>query len=164
MAILYLPSRILKKTASERKIKKLLTKKLTVNRAALATLADTGVVSKKRLSEIALKVAKGYKKRYRAEREEGATVKEAAADAVNGGKLLVQRVQNETVFQIGQEIKAEYEGEFYEWLPSDAEEPDPLHQLNYGQVFRIGDGEQPGDRYGCRCGMNILVPEKKLEL
>ena len=73
-------------------------------------------------------------------------------------------MQNETVFQIGQEIKAEYEGEFYEWLPSDAEEPDPLHQLNYGQVFRIGDGEQPGDRYGCRCGMNILVPEKKLEL
>lgn len=68
------------------------------------------------------------------------------------------------MFQVAGEIKDRYEGEFYIWLPSDAEEPDPEHQLNYGKKFQVGEGEMPGDRFGCRCGMEILVPETKLDL
>ena len=62
------------------------------------------------------------------------------ADILKDPKLLIQRVQNELVFQISNEIKGKYNGEFYEWLPSDASEPDPEHQLNYGKVFQIGSG------------------------
>jgi hypothetical protein len=76
----------------------------------------------------------------------------------------VARVQNAVVYEIAQDIKDQYRGEFYEWLPSDAETPDPIHQLNYGKKFQMGKGEMPGDRYGCRCGMNVLVSESTLSL
>ncbi len=83
---------------------------------------------------------------------------------MNDKKLLVNRVQNSMVKQIAVSIKEEYLGEFYIWLPSDAMEPDPEHQLKYGKRFQIGKGEMPGDRDGCKCGMDILVKEKELEL
>lgn len=79
-------------------------------------------------------------------------------------KQAIQRIQNNAVFEIAQSIKENYSGESYEWLPSDADEPDPEHQLNYGKIFQVGVGEMPGDRYGCKCGMNILVKETKLTL
>jgi hypothetical protein len=91
---------------------------------------------------------------------DGASKAEALDETLNDRKLLVNRVQNNIVFQIKEEIADAYAGEFYEWLPSDAETPDPIHQLNYGSTFQIGVDEMPGDRYGCRCGMNILVPGK----
>jgi hypothetical protein len=76
-------------------------------------------------------------------------------------------VQNEVVWQIANGIKEQYGDEDAEWLPSDAEEPDPEHQLNYGKIFRISEGingEIPGERIGCRCGMRILVKQTKLNL
>ncbi len=135
-----------------------------MNRAAVSTLARSGVLKKKTFERIALKVINGYKDNYAEEIAAGATVAEATDEALNGKKLMVQRVQNAVVHEISQEIKSVYRGEFYEWLPSDAETPDPIHALNYGMTFQFGKGEMPGDRYGCQCGMLILVDAIRLSL
>lgn len=154
MAIRFLPTEFLKKALPEKQIEKLVTQKLTLNRAAVRALG-TDVLSKKTIEKVALKVIKSYKATYE---------EKTLAETLNDKKLLIQRVQNAAVHEVSQEIQAKYEGEFYRWLPSSAGEPDPEHQLNYGKKFQFGDGEAPGDRYGCECGMEILVRETKLEL
>lgn len=164
MAITFLPSKLLRKVAPKKTVEKLVTQRLTLNRAAVSMLARSGVLKKPTLEKIAIKVIRGYKKTYGEFRDEGQPVATATEEALNGKRLMIQRVQNAVVYEIGQDVKKEYRGEFYEWLPSDADEPDPLHQLNYGQVFQLGVGEQPGDRYGCRCGMRILVNESQLDI
>lgn len=162
--IRYLPTRILEKLKLKKKAKGLVTNDLNLNRTALRTLNATGVFKKKALENTALEVIKGYKKRYGKERKAGASVAEATKEALQGRRNMVARIENEAIFQIHKGIRTEYRGEYYEWLPSDAEEPDPEHQLKYGERFQVGVGEMPGDRYGCRCGMNILVDETELEL
>lgn len=96
---------------------------------------------------------------YYAKREEG------AADQA----LLTQRIENFLVWNKVQEEKAAHKGQWYRWLPSDAKNPDPDHQLLYGEIRREGDGEMPGERYGCRCGIEWLsiddmVKEGKADL
>lgn len=168
MSITFLPSAMLSKIAPEKLVAKLVTQNLTLNHAALVMLSRSGVLSKKTLETIALKVLKQYKEKYREERAAGASVSEATDEALNEKALLVQRVQNSIVQEIAKEIKSQYRGEYYEWLPSDAEEPDPIHQLNYGKKFQVGvgdpNGEDPGDRFGCKCGMELLVDETRLNL
>jgi hypothetical protein len=164
MAIRYLPRKVLRQKMKKKTVEKLVTQKLTINKAALKMVESLGLVSKKKIQDVALKVIKNYKKRYKKEMKEGASKKGALKESLNDKKNLVQRIQNVTLWEIAQDIKKEYRGEFYEWLPSDADEPDPEHQLNYGKVFQIGKGEMPGDRYGCKCGMNILVDETRLNL
>ena len=155
--ITYDPSKLLSQIAPARKIKKLLSKGFDLKRSALSFIDDIDFINKKSVSRVALKTIRSYQARIDADASQ-------KSDILDDPKQLIQRVQNEVVFQVSGEIKENYEGEEYEWLPSDAEEPDPEHQLNYGKVFTIGDGEMPGERYGCRCGMNILVKEKKLDL
>lgn len=155
MAIRFQPTDFLKKAMPEKQVEKLVTQKLTLNRAAVRAIAKSDILTKKTVEKVALKVIKSYK----------ATFKEKTlAETLNDKRLLVSRVQNAAVFEVSQEIKGKYEGEFYRWLPSDANEADPEHQLNYGKKFQLGVGEAPGDRYGCRCGMEILVSDSKLEL
>lgn len=164
MAIRYLPSDVLRRMAPKKRAKRLVTQKLSVNTVALRSLARTGILSKKTLEGVARKVIRQYKQREKRELRLGASKGDAKAAALSGKKLMVQRVQNAAVFEITGNLKRTYRGEFYEWLPSDAADPDPVHQLNYGEVFQLGVGEAPGDRFGCRCGMNILVDEDTLEL
>lgn len=154
--IRYEPSELLKKIAPERKVKKLLSGNLSLKKAALSFVNDIDFIDKARIADVALKVIKGYRERVK----DGEKKSDIKADPAQ----LIHRVQSELVFQVKEEIKTKYEGEFYRWLPSDADEPDPEHQLNYGKTFQIGDGEMPGDRFGCRCGMEILVPDSRLEL
>ena len=115
-----------------------------------------------------MKTVKGYQERIAKAQVEAGFEKSAGdvvADAIVADpKQLIQRIQNELVFQIKEGIKEKYEGERYEWLPTDADEPDPEHQLNYGKIFVVGEGEMPGDRIGCKCGMRILVKETELKL
>ena len=71
------------------------------------------------------------------------------------------------MLQVHQGIKDKYAGELARWLPSDAEEPRPEHQLNYGKTYVIGEGiggVEPGDEYGCRCGVEILTKDAQLKL
>jgi hypothetical protein len=135
-----------------------LTPRLTVKKAALSFVDDADFIDKKDVTDVALKVASGYRERVRAGTAE-------ADELIDDPALLIQRVQNELVFQVHEKIKDSYGGERGRWLPSDADEPRPEHQLNYGKEYVIGegiDGVEPGDEPGCRCGVEILVPETKL--
>lgn len=155
--IKYQPDKLLAKIAPESKIKKMMTQRVTLKKSAFKFLDDSDVIAKENVVDVALKVIKSYKERIKEDRD----VKDEITD---DPKLLINRVQNEVVLQISNEIKSQYDGEFYIWLPSDAEEPDPEHQANYGEKFQIGVGEMPGERYGCRCGMEILTEDTKLQL
>lgn len=157
MSFKYDPAELLKKIAPERKIKKMLTKKLTLKKAALSFVDDIDFIDKKSVSRVALKTVKGYQSRVA---EETAT----KSDLLDDPAQLIQRVQNEIIFQISGEIKDKYDGSQYVWLPSSADEPRPEHQLNYGLTFTIGDGEMPGEDYGCQCGMEILTDDTQLNL
>lgn len=168
MSIIYDPKQVLRKIAPEAKIKRMISSKVTLKKAALNFIDATEFIDKSAVSRIALKTIDSYQKRIANEQIE-AGMDKAAGDALEkeilaDPKQLIQRVQNEVIFQVSNAIKENYEGATYEWLPSDAEEPDPEHQLNYGKIFVIGEGEMPGERIGCRCGMNILVKQTQLKL
>ena len=155
--IRFQPDKLLAKIAPKTKIKKLLSSKVTLKKTALSFVNDVDFLDKKSIKDVALKVIKGYQKRIEDDPE-------LKPDLLSDPAQLVQRVQNEVILQIADGIKEKYNGEFYVWLPSDAEEPRPEHQLNYGQTFQIGDGEMPGDEFGCRCGMEILTDDSSLKL
>lgn len=155
--IKYEPDKLLAKIAPERKIKKLLKSNITLKKTALSFVDAVDFIDKKDVMTTALKVIKGYKERIKDDPE-------IEEEILKDPKQLIQRVQNEVIFQIAEGIKDKYDGERYVWLPSDADEPRPEHQLNYGIEFTIGDGEMPGDEYGCRCGMQILTEDSSLEL
>ncbi len=155
--IKYQPDKLLARIAPTTKIKKMLSGNISLKRTALRFVDSIDFIDKKNVVDTALKVIKGYRKRIKDDPELEDVIK---ADP----KQLIQRVQNEVIFQIAQGIRENYDGEKYVWLPSDADEPRPEHQLNYGKTFSIGDGEQPGDEYGCRCGMEILVKDSSLNL
>lgn len=143
-------------------VEKLVTQKLTLNRVALKMVSNISAMGVTKTEDIALKVIQSYKDKYDTQRDLGATKAEALEDTLNDKRLLVQRVQNEVVNEFVNEVKEEYDGERYEWLPSDAAVPDPDHVKKYGKIFKLGKGEMPGDRFGCRCGMKILVKENSL--
>lgn len=148
-----------------RKVSKLVGSRLTLKKAVLNQLArSSDLLSKDTMEEVALGVLKDYRERYADLREEGVPVDEAKDEATNGNKLLMQRVRNSTNYEITRRIQKKYRGTKYEWLPSSAEVPDPLHQLKYGKIFTLGKGEAPGDRYGCECGMRILSDDEELNL
>jgi hypothetical protein len=155
--IVYDPSRILKKVAPEKKIERAIKGNLTLKRTALTNASKFDFLDPGAIEDVALKTVKSY-------RERAAEDPELKDELAQDPAQLIQRVQNEVVFQVSTKIKERYTGEQYVWTPSDAETPDPEHQLNYGKIFTIGDGEQPGDRYGCRCGMEILVEDSSLDL
>lgn len=155
--ITYEPSKLIKKIAPEKKIKKLLSDQVSLKKTSLSFVNDIDFLSKKSIAKVALKTIKGYQDRI-------ALDEAAKSEILADPKQLIQRVQNEVITQIAGEIKEKYNGKGYIWLPSDAEEPDPEHQLNYGKTFQIGDGEMPGDRIGCKCGMQILTEDSSLEL
>lgn len=157
MTIRYLPNEILKKVAPGSKIERALKANLSLKKAALTNAKQFDSLNAKAIERVALKTVKGYKARVKDDPT-------AKAELLSDPAQLIQRVQNEVIFQIKDEIKDKYAGEFYTWLPSDADEPDPEHQLNYGQTFQVGVGEMPGDRIGCRCGMEIQVEASSLAL
>ncbi len=150
--------------ASKKNVEKLLTKKLSVNRASLNAIETAGVLGKSELETAALKVIKGYKKRVKELQKLGATKAEAMREITDDPRALVQQIQNATVSEITKQVKDQYHGEFYVWLPSTAKKPDAKHRKKYGKTYQLGRGEAPGDRFGCRCGMEILVPESRLVL
>lgn len=157
MSITYLPEQLLKKIAPVKKLERLVSSRASLNQTALSFVDDIDFLDKAAVKDVALKTIRGYKKRIK----EDPDIK---SDLLADPAQLIQRVQNEVVLQVSEQIKEDYAGEFYVWLPSDADEPDPEHQLNYGKKFQIGVGEMPGERYGCKCGMEILVKETKLNL
>jgi hypothetical protein len=162
--IRYHPKDLLKKIAPAKKIEKLVSGRLTLNKSALSFVSDIDFLSKKSVQRVALNTINQYKEKFENLKDEGASASDAKDEALNDKQLLVDRVQNTIVQEVAGEIKDQYRGEFYKWLPSESEIPDPLHSLKYGKKYQIGRGEMPGERYGCKCGMQILVKETKLKL
>jgi hypothetical protein len=164
MSIIFDPRNMLKKIAPIRKVEKILSGRVTVKKTALGFLDEVEGIDKKQVLDVALKTVKGYKERIKAAGDEAGDVK---ADLVDDPKQLVQRVQNEIVFQMHEGIRRNYKGQRARWLPSDADEPRPEHQLNYGKEYIIGEGIngiEPGDEYGCKCGVEILDETGQLDL
>lgn len=170
MSIVFDPDKFKRKIAPEKKVKRLLKDNLSLKKTALSFVDDIDFLNKKRVTDVALKTVKAYQeRRARAvaetgERSAGTEVKDEILD---DPRLLIQRVQNEVVFQMHQGIKDKYAGKRARWLPSSAKEPRPEHALNYGKTYIIGEGiggVEPGDEYGCQCGVEILVSETKLNL
>lgn len=168
MAIIYDPQKLLKRMAPRTKVRKLVTQNVTLNKAAVRSLSNTGILEKKTIEDIALKVIKQYKAKRADLIDAGATKASATESAVNGKALMVQRVRNAAVHEVTSRLKDKYNGEFYVWLPSTANIPDELHILNYYKTFQLGvgddNGQDPGDRFGCQCGMKILVKEDTISL
>lgn len=134
---------------------------VTLKKSALTFLSNNDdLIDPKDIAKIALKTIKGYQKRIDDDPDQ-------KAEILDDPKQLIQRVQNAVIFQVHDEIKQSYGGEKARWLPSSADEPRPEHQINYGKVYIIGEGiggVEPGDEYGCQCGVEILVDETQLEL
>lgn len=160
MTIKFDPAKTLKKIAPARKIERALSSRLSLKKTTLERVLDFDFLDADAVVKVALKAIKSYKKRV-------AEDPDLKNEILSDPALLVQRVQNEVVFQIHDEIKTRYSGELATWLPSSAEEPRPEHQLNYGKTYQIGvgiDGVEPGDEYGCQCGVEILVDDSSLDL
>ncbi len=159
--IIYDPVKILKKVAPESKIGKALKSNLSLKKTALVNANAFDFLDKDAIAKVAINTVKAYKARVAKDPD---LEEELAADPAQ----LIQRVQNEVIFQVSQEIKDVYSEDSFTWLPSSADEPDPEHQLNYGETFLISEGdangEIPGERYGCQCGMEIHVAGSSLEL
>lgn len=164
MSIIFDPRNMLKKIAPVRKVEKILSGRVTVKKTALSFLDDVEGIDKKQVLDVALKTVKSYKARIKATEEAAGEIK---AEIVDDPKLLINRVQNEIVFQMHEGIRRNYRGQRARWLPSDADEPRPEHQLNYGKEYIIGEGIngiEPGDEYGCKCGVEILDETGQLDL
>jgi hypothetical protein len=163
MTVIFNPTALLDRVAPEERIVGILNADLSVKKRAIRTLARADFLSSKNLYSAFKNVSKFYKKKVKSLMKDGELKSDAIEDTVNDGRLLVSRVHNEIVQQASAEIKDRYGGDKFRWLPSDANEPDPQHQAKYGKVYRIGEDEIPGERFGCRCGMEILTKENSTE-
>lgn len=162
MTIEFNPSKILKKAKPKGGFSKLVTRDLKVNRAILTAIERSGIISKEKITDVALSAIKTYKKSEKKLRNEGLSKLKALKQSYNDGALVESRIENSIVYEMAQKIKEAYKGVWFEWIPSDSMNPDPEHQLKYGKKFRIGKDEIPGERYGCRCGMRILTPDEEV--
>jgi hypothetical protein len=157
VSIIFLPTEFLSRVAKMRDFQRLMTRDMAVNRSVMRMISQASGVPQSVLNKAAAKVIRDYKRNVREEVREGSSKGDAVSDVVNDSRLLVQRVSNLIIAETSAQLKSEYRGKRYRWLPSDANEPRPEHQAKYGKVFVLGRGEAPQDAYGCRCGMEILV-------
>ncbi len=135
---------------------------LGVQKRIVKTLVAGSAISQKDLSATIDNVLVGYKRRGKMLSAAG--VKAYKTAVINDEVLLKQRVRDVVV---SAQVKAEtkkHRGGYYRWLPSSAENPDPEHQVLYGHVFRVGtgdkDGNMPGERWGCQCGIEWLAEDE----
>lgn len=143
--------------------KNLLDKGLKLKQEQLRAIVTATTLSERELNQTALKVIDIYEKKMQDLKKEG--VKAYKKQAVNGEKLIKNRIEGLVLYNEVQNLKDEHKGEFYRWLPSASETPDPEHQLLYGKIFKVGegdkDGNMPGERYGCKCGAEFIEVAKK---
>lgn len=152
---LWLPAAYLKRVLPAGFFKeRLLGKKFSIKRTFLRALVTAAELDGQELKDSYARTIKFYReKEKKLEVEE---VKNPEKKAVNNEKLLKSRVENLVVYSESQRLKDEHKGEYYIWLPSSSKEPRPQHQLLYGEIRKVGDGEFPNEDYGCKCGAYFL--------
>lgn len=144
--------------------KRILNTNLDLKKAQIAAILKSDIVSvsKKDLTKTINGVIDEYDTKL-GKQKVGA--KDLKRQIYEDQALLRNRIAGLVVYNEVIKIKEEHQGQYYRWLPSDAENPDPLHSLLYGKVFKIGEGDDegnmPGERYGCKCGMEILTKKEK---
>lgn len=140
----------------------LLNDNLEIKKTYLKALVRATAVSQRKLTQEIYKTVDFYLEKE--ERLKAQGVRAFKQEALNGQALLTERIKNFLVYSEVQAQKKAHKGRMYRWLPSSAEEPDPQHQLLYGQVFREGKGDKeghmPGERWGCQCGIEWLDDEE----
>ena len=140
-------------------------KNLTLKQNAMQALILATSFSKREINSTVAKVADIYQQKIDDLSDEGIPKAKASVIAKSGEKLLKQRIAGLVIFDAVQQIKAENENDFYDWLPSASDTPDPEHALLYGKRFKVGEGDKEGnmpmERYGCNCGMRIIKATKK---
>lgn len=144
------------------KRKTLLNRNFDLKREIKRAILKADIMSKRELDAMLEKVTDFYTEK--AERLQAEGDRAFKKDAVNNEKLLKERVEMAvTYYEVDKEAK-EHEGGFYRWLPSEAKEPEPEHQLLYGKIFKVGEGDKDGNmpmqRWGCRCGIEWLSAEE----
>ncbi len=165
MAKIY-PNTILKKALPDGFFDEdLLTKKnLSLKQKAMQALILGTQASKRDINHLVLGVATIYQNKIDDLTDGGVPKAKASVMAKDGEKLLQQRITSLVLYSEVQSIKKDNEGEKYRWLPSSSENPDPEHQLLYGKVFDVGEGDSEGnmpmERWGCNCGMETLSSKK----
>ncbi len=172
MSIVFDPKGMLNRIAPKAKIKRMVNGKMGLKRTILANIGTDEIpIDNGSLAKVARNTLAGYKERIAKATVDAGFEKSAGdeekATILKDPKQLVQRVQNEVVYQVHRGIQQKYRGQKARWLPSDAEEPRPEHQANYGKVYIIGEGingVEPGDEWGCKCGVEILTDETQLDL
>lgn len=163
MSIIFDPTKTLRKIAPKKKLEKVLSNRVSVKKTALKFLDAVDGIDKDQVVDVALSAVKNYKDRIEAADDP----KELKKQLLDDPKMLINRVENDIIFQLHEGIKKNYGGQKGRWLPSDADDPRPEHQANYGKVYVIGegiDGVEPGDEFGCKCGVEILTDETTLDL
>lgn len=160
MTKLFLPEQFLIKVLPKGFFrKKMLGRKLNIKKELLRALLVATTLSKREIKQSLTKVIDFYNKKIENLKEDG--VKKPVTTALNNEKLLKQRVENLVVWNEAQQLKSDYVGQKYIWLPSSSLEPRPEHQLKYGKTFTVGEGVFPGEEYGCKCGALILTDDEE---
>ncbi len=139
----------------------LLNEKLEIKKTYLKALVKATAATGKQITAEAYKTVDFYLEKEARLKADG--VRAFKQEALNGQALLKERIKNFLVYNEVQEQKRTHKGRMYRWLPSNAETPDPEHQLLYGKIFREGQGDKegnmPGERWGCQCGIEWLDDE-----
>ncbi|WP_428060215.1 hypothetical protein [Candidatus Avelusimicrobium stercoris] len=139
----------------------LLSDNLEIKKRYLQALVRATSLSGREITAEVYKTVDFYEQKEAALKAAG--VKAFKQETLNGQELLKARLKNFLVYSEIQRQRKEHKGRMYRWLPSNANEPDPEHQLLYGKIFREGegdkDGNMPGERWGCQCGIEWLADE-----
>jgi hypothetical protein len=159
------PETILKKSLPNNFFEQnLLTKDFSLKKKAMQALILATTATKREINASVLKVADIYQSKIDDLTDEGLPKAKATVIAKAGESLLKQRIAGLVIFDAVEVIKKNNEGEKYRWLASSSENPDPQHQLLYGKIFNVGEGDQEGnmpmERFGCNCGIEILSNKK----
>lgn len=152
---LWLPAAYLKRVLPAGFFKeRLLGKKFSIKRTFLRALVTAAELDEQELKDSYARTIKFYREKEK--KLEAEEAKNPEKKAVNNEKLLKSRVENLVVYSESQRLKDEHKGEYYIWLPCSSKEPRPQHQLLYGEIRKVGDGEFPNEDYGCKCGAYFL--------
>ncbi len=145
---------------------RILNNELDIKKAVMSAILKGSDLKKRTVNATVYKVVDKYKEKMEKLKEAG--VRAFKSEAINDEVLLKERIENLVLWDEVQSLKEEHEGEYYRWLPSSAENPDPEHQLLYGKIFKVGEGDKegnmPSERYGCRCGIEFLTASEAKEM
>lgn len=134
--------------------RKMLTAGVDPKKTAINTLVQAAAITKRDLNGTFDRAIEFYDDKMAKLKADG--VRAFKSKALDGEKLLKARLKQLVIYNEVQHQKKTHKGRRYRWLPSGAKEPRPEHQLRYGKIYTEGDGEMPGEAWGCQCGIEWL--------